>query len=121
MNSPAQTTAVLIPAFNAEPFLAELIHRLRLALGMALIVVVDDGSADRTNDTAVSLGAVVLRHRTNCGKGAALQTGFSFLAQQTGIEFILTIDADLQHRPEDAPQFFLAQQKNKRRYCHRVA
>ncbi|MGD0037939.1 MAG: glycosyltransferase family 2 protein [Bacteroidota bacterium] len=106
-----KTIAVLIPAFNAECSLAELVDRLRSAIGDVQIVVVDDGSTDRTNEVAASIGAVVLRHDKNQGKGAALQTGFNFLSKQPGIEFVVTIDADLQHQPEDVPKFLLAQQK----------
>jgi glycosyltransferase involved in cell wall biosynthesis len=111
MGFTAKTVAVLIPALNAENSLAELVSRLRKAIGDVKIIVVDDGSTDRTKEIAASIGAVVLRHEKNRGKGAALQTGFEFVNKQTGIEFILTMDADLQHQPEDAPKFFLAQQK----------
>jgi glycosyltransferase involved in cell wall biosynthesis len=111
MGFTTKTIALLIPAFNAESSLAELVNRLHNAIGDVQIIVVDDGSSDRTNDVAVSVGAVVLRHQKNCGKGAALQTGFDFLNKQAEIEFILTMDADLQHQPEDVPKFFLAQQK----------
>jgi glycosyltransferase involved in cell wall biosynthesis len=106
-----KTIAVLIPAFNAECSLAELVDRLRNAIGNVQIVVVDDGSTDRTNEIAASIGAVVLRHDKNQGKGAALQTGFDFLKKQVEIEYILTMDADLQHLPEDVPKFLLVQQK----------
>ena len=111
MGVPSATTAVLIPALNAESSLAELVHRLRAAIGAAEIVVVDDGSTDRTNEVAGSVGAVVLRHAGNRGKGAALQTGFEYLRTQPGIDFIVTMDADLQHAPEDVPKFFLLQQR----------
>jgi glycosyltransferase involved in cell wall biosynthesis len=111
MGFKAKTIAVLIPAYNAEKSLAELILRLRKLLGDAQIVVVDDGSADKTNVVAASAGAVVLRHDKNRGKGAALQTGFNFITEQAGIEFIVTMDSDLQHQPEDIPKFILAQQK----------
>lgn len=107
-----KTIAVLIPAFNARYSLAELVSRLRSRIGDVQIIVVDDGSTDRTNEVAASIRTVVVRHEKNCGKGAALQTGFDFANRQTGIEFILTMDADLQHQPEDVPKFFLAQQKN---------
>jgi glycosyltransferase involved in cell wall biosynthesis len=111
MGFSAETTAVCIPAFNAEHSLSDLINRVRLAIGPVQIVVVDDGSTDRTHEIALSVGAVVLRHQKNSGKGAALQSGFDFIKKQTGIEFILTLDADLQHQPEDIPKFFLTQQK----------
>jgi len=106
-----KTIAVLIPAFNAEYSLAKLVNRLRNAIGDVQIIVVDDGSLDRTNEVANSIGAIVLRHEKNQGKGAALQTGFDFLNKQIGIEFIVTIDADLQHQPEDVPKFLIIQQK----------
>jgi glycosyltransferase involved in cell wall biosynthesis len=106
-----KTFVVLIPAFNAEHSLAELVSRLRSAIGDVQIIIVDDGSTDQTNEVAASIGAVVLRHEKNCGKGAALQTGFDFINKQAGIEFVLTMDADLQHQPEDVPKFLLVQQK----------
>jgi glycosyltransferase involved in cell wall biosynthesis len=111
MGVSTQTTAVLIPAYNAESSLAELVQRLRNVIGTAQIMVVDDGSTDRTYDIAVSAGVVVLRHEQNCGKGAALQTGFNYSRTQPNFEYILTMDADLQHQPEDVPKFFLTQQK----------
>jgi len=108
----AKSIAVLVPAYNAERSIPELVERVRSAVGNIQIVIVDDGSIDRTNDVAVSSGMVVLRHEKNCGKGAALQTGFDFLKDRTTCEFIVTIDADLQHQPEDIPKFIQAQEKN---------
>lgn len=106
-----KSIAVLIPAFNAEYSLTELVNRLHNAVGNVQIVVVNDGSMDRTNEVAASIGAIVLRHEINRGKGAALQTGFDYLKKQAEVEYILTIDADLQHQPEDVPKFLLVQQK----------
>ena len=111
LESIIKSTAILIPALNAECSLAELVNRLRNVVGNVQIVVVDDGSTDLTNEVAASIGAVVLRHEKNRGKGAALQTGFEFLKNQSEIDFILTMDADLQHQPEDVPIFLIVQQK----------
>ncbi len=64
------------------------------------VVVVNDGSADRTADMAAIAGACVLGHPVNLGQGAALQTGIKF-ALQRGADFIVTFDADGQHRASD--------------------
>jgi glycosyltransferase involved in cell wall biosynthesis len=111
MDSIILSTSVLIPAFNAGTFLEELVSRIRRSIGDIQIVIVDDGSRDNTTEIARLVGATVLRHDKNCGKGAALQTGFDFLKKQTDVEFILTLDADLQHQPEDVQKFFSTQQQ----------
>jgi glycosyltransferase involved in cell wall biosynthesis len=61
------------------------------------VVLVDDGSADATCELATRAGAVVVRHPVNLGQGAALQTGIEF-ALGAGAEFVVTFDADGQHR-----------------------
>jgi glycosyltransferase involved in cell wall biosynthesis len=102
---------VLIPAYYAERTLPELIRRVRLALPDAGILVVDDGSPDATAHVAEESGAIVLRHTANKGKGAALQTGFDYIRLQTSVDFVLTMDADLQHLPEDIPNFTAVQKE----------
>jgi glycosyltransferase involved in cell wall biosynthesis len=64
------------------------------------IVVVDDGSADDTAEVASRAARYVLRHVVNRGQGAALQTGITF-ALKRGARYIVTFDADGQHRVED--------------------
>jgi Glycosyltransferases involved in cell wall biogenesis len=68
------------------------------------VVVVDDGSTDRTGDESREAGAVVLRHDVNRGKGAALKTGFAW-ALERGYDAVVTLDADRQHLPADIPKF----------------
>lgn len=95
---------VLIPAYNASRTIGNLIERTLQYVPAEQIVVIDDGSTDATADIASGMSCRVLRHSINRGKGAALQTGFDYCLTQT-MEFVVTIDADLQHKPEDIQRF----------------
>ncbi len=64
------------------------------------VIVVDDGSDDATATEAAAAGATVLRHVINRGQGAALQTGIRY-ALARGARYVVTFDADGQHRVED--------------------
>lgn len=112
MSTSAQSIAVVIPAYNAAHSLRELINRIHKTIGDVVLIVIDDGSSDETSELALQIGAMVLRHEKNRGKGAALQTGFDFLKKSSEIDLILTIDSDLQHRPEDILGFLEAQKKS---------
>ena len=94
----AQTTSVLIPAFNEADVIASVVTALRSAAAWHEIIVVDDGSTDGTSEQARSAGATVVTHPYNKGNGAAVKTG---IRAATG-EFVLIIDGDGQHKPEDA-------------------
>jgi len=89
---------VVVPAYNEAPAIGAVLHELRAVYRH--VVVVDDGSTDGTQDAARPFAAYVLRHPINCGQGAALQTGIDF-AILRGAEYIVTFDADGQHRVED--------------------
>lgn len=79
-----------------------MIGEVRAALPHAVVVVVDDGSTDATGAVGAAAGGVVIRHRRNAGKGAALATGISrALAEDAAA--IVTLDADGQHPPEALP------------------
>jgi glycosyltransferase involved in cell wall biosynthesis len=93
-----QAVFVVVPAFNEAPAIGAVLGELRAAYPN--VVVVDDGSTDGTAQVARTTAAHVLRHPINCGQGAALQTGIEF-ALQCGAEYIVTFDADGQHRVED--------------------
>ncbi|HWQ21451.1 MAG TPA: glycosyltransferase family 2 protein [Clostridia bacterium] len=97
--------AAVIPAFNEEHNIAGVVEGVRLF--MADIVVVDDGSTDGTAAAARGAGAIVLRHESNVGKGAALKTGFGYL-RESGFDGAITIDADGQHDPAEIPLFVAA-------------
>jgi glycosyltransferase involved in cell wall biosynthesis len=95
----------MIPALNAEKTLAPVIVAARSHL--APVLVIDDGSRDRTGDVARAEGATVLRHEVNRGKGGALKTGFAW-ALANGFDGAITLDADGQHLPSEIPKFIRA-------------
>ncbi|MCS6771333.1 MAG: glycosyltransferase family 2 protein [Kiritimatiellae bacterium] len=88
----------VVPAFCEAATIGGVVSGLR-QLGIDVIVV-DDGSSDSTASVASAHGAHVVRHETNSGKGAALQTGIS-LALERGYDWIATLDGDGQHDPQD--------------------
>ena len=95
--------AVLIPAYNEEKNIEEMLKLTREEIAGAKIVVVDDGSKDRTADIAEKQGAIVLRHNTNKGKGEGLNTGFSYVLNKLkDVNYVVIMDADLQFHPRDA-------------------
>ena len=94
----AAATSIVIPAFNEAPSIASLVAGLRGVAAWHEILVIDDGSSDDTGALAVAAGAHVVRHPYNKGNGAAAKTG---IRHATGA-FILMVDADGQHQPEDA-------------------
>jgi glycosyltransferase involved in cell wall biosynthesis len=94
----AQQTSVLVPAYNEAHAVAQVVEALRRHASWHEVLVIDDGSSDNTGDEAVRVGARVLRHPYNKGNGAAVKTG---LRAATGT-FVLIVDADGQHQPEDA-------------------
>lgn len=105
MNENIDRIAVLIPAFNAGNTLHALFERLSPYVLPGNVLVVSDGSTDGTPEIARELGARVVTLEENCGKGAALQKGFAILKDDPLIDDIITIDADLQHCPEDLVAF----------------
>src|SRR5215471_19667239 len=92
------STSVVVPAYNEASSIAVLVTDLRSAADWHEILVVDDGSQDGTGERATAAGARVVRHPYNKGNGAAVKTG---IRQATGM-FILIVDGDGQHRPDDA-------------------
>jgi glycosyltransferase involved in cell wall biosynthesis len=94
--------AVVIPAYNEEPTVAEVIAEIPSeAAGLQLeVIVVVDGSKDATAARASSAGALVCDVPVNRGQGAALRLGY-WLARTRGAEVIATIDADGQYEPDE--------------------
>lgn len=96
---------VLVPAYNAEKYLEELVGKLRAYVCDDNLLVINDGSRDGTAAVLEKLGVKHVNHDRNSGKGAALITGFEY-AVDHNYRSVLTIDADLQHPPEALPGFF---------------
>ena len=92
---------VIIPAKDEEKHIEEVIKNTKKYVKN--IVVVDDGSKDKTSFIAKKNGAIVLRHSINLGKGAALKTGCEFVKDKS--DLIIFMDSDGQHDPHDIPRF----------------
>jgi glycosyltransferase involved in cell wall biosynthesis len=98
--SPQQVT-VILPAYNEEVSIGSVVLLTRLYADK--VIVVDDGSSDRTADIAWKAGAEVIVHQSNKGKGGALKTGFA-AAVNLGADIIVTMDSDAQHNPAEIPK-----------------
>ncbi len=92
---------IVIAAYNEGRSITTVLQELKKA-GYRNIIVVDDGSRDNTSAIALTEGVIVLRHVINRGQGAALKTGID-CALREGARYIITFDADGQHRVEDIP------------------
>ncbi len=102
---------VVVPLFNEETVIGNVVDGLRKEF--STVVCVDDGSSDNSAAIAHSAGATVIRHPFNLGQGAALQTGIVYARSLPTVEYVVTFDADGQHRVEDAVGMLaLAREKN---------
>ena len=101
--APVTGLTVVIPAYNEEAGIVDVIHWIRSALDSSdlayEVLVVDDGSEDRTFELAQSTGARVLRHHANRGYGEALKTGI----RRATHEWIAIIDADGSYPADQIP------------------
>ena len=94
-------SVALIPAFNEEETIEEVISRLK-KISLKSIVI-DDGSTDKTSELAKKSDAIVIKHTVNMGKGETLNTGFNYiLKNMPEVKYIVVIDADMQYSPEEA-------------------
>ena len=90
--------SVVIPAYNEADVIGEVVAALAAAASWHEIIVVDDGSRDDTGARACAAGATVVTHPYNKGNGAAVKSGI----RRASGEFVMIIDGDGQHRPDDA-------------------
>lgn len=114
-------TAAVIPAYQDEIHIADIVRRTRDRLDH--VVVVDDGSTDQTGQRAREAGAEVIVHDQNRGKGEAIKTGLAHwfrAANQSRrepdsqIEWVILLDSDGQHLPEEIDRFLLAASSSTR-------
>ena len=96
----ASETCCVIPMYNEQEAIAEVIHGLNAVFQN--ILCVDDGSTDESVSRAREAGATVICHAVNIGQGAAIATGFIWIQTKTNFYRDVTFDADGQHHPEDA-------------------
>ena len=88
----------VIPAYNEEEALPEVISKTLKYVDR--VIIVNDGSDDKTAEVAMEAGAEVINHSTNLGKGEALKSGFKVIKEDA---IIITIDGDGQHNPDEIP------------------
>lgn len=105
MNTAVERWCVLIPCFNEEAAIRSVVESV-LALGVPVIVI-DDGSDDRTPEIVASLPVTLLRQDRRGGKGEALRRGIRE-ALRRGYEAVLTMDGDGQHQASDIPRIVAA-------------
>ena len=94
----ASATSIIVPAYDEGAAVADVVAALRACAPWKEILVIDDGSTDETSRWAQDAGARVIRHPYNKGNGAAIKTGI----RHASGEWILILDADGQHQPDDA-------------------
>lgn len=93
---------VLLPAYNVEAHIKKTVENIKKYLDN--ILVVDDGSTDNTLNIIKDLRVNFLTNKKNCGKGSALSEGFKYLSAKN-IDYVITMDSDGQHSPDDIPVF----------------
>ena len=108
MNTAVARWCVLIPCLNEEAAIQSVVESV-LALG-APVIVIDDGSDDRTPEIVAELPVTLLRHSERHGKGEALRRGFREAMRQ-GYDAVLTMDGDGQHQASDIPHIVAAAAK----------
>ena len=101
--TPVQEDAwLVIPLFEEARVIEQVLREARQVFPH--VVCVDDASRDDSADRARAAGAVVVQHPFNLGQGAALQTGMRYVLEATDAAYLVTFDADGQHRPQDAAE-----------------
>jgi glycosyltransferase involved in cell wall biosynthesis len=101
--------AAVIPCFNEAAEIGAVVAAVRRQL--PAVIVVDDGSTDKTAETAKLAGTEIISLPKNSGKGAALRSGWQ-RARELGFTWVLMLDGDGQHSADEIPDFFSCAEKN---------
>ena len=102
MKPTTENTCIIIPAFNEEESIGALLDEIKRDAPWYPVVVISDGSHDRTAEVAGKHGAKVLDLPCNIGVGGAVQAGFSYAFEQ-GFQYAVRCDGDGQHPPSEIP------------------
>jgi glycosyltransferase involved in cell wall biosynthesis len=102
---------IIIPAYNEEKSIENLLKELKK--NFKNILVIDDGSTDKTKEIVQKEEVILISHKINKGKGEALKTGFKY-AIEKNFPAVITMDGDGQHLPEEALKFAEKYKKNKK-------
>lgn len=100
-------TLIIIPAYNEQGSIGAVVENIRNHVADADILVVNDGSLDRTARKARESGAMVISLPYNMGIGTAVQSGFLF-AREKGYNFVVQVDGDDQHPSSEIPRLLEA-------------
>jgi glycosyltransferase involved in cell wall biosynthesis len=97
---PVEDAWLVIPVFNEQSVIGQVVAEARTTFPN--VICVDDASTDASGARAAEAGAVVVTHPYNLGQGASLQTGIDYALRHTDAAYLVTFDADGQHRTVDA-------------------
>src|ERR1043166_5541530 len=103
-------TLVAIPVYNEEQYVGRVLAQGLQDAGDVLVI--DDGSTDRTVAMLPKLPVDVIRHGTNRGYGRSLRDAFAW-ADLNGYDWVITMDCDEQHEPQAIPAFVRAARENR--------
>lgn len=107
MGSEFEHTLIVMPAFNEEASVGDVVREVQQKLPGISVLVVDDGSSDATTQVAQDAGALVATLPFNLGVGGAMRTGFRF-AVENGYRTVVQVDSDGQHDPAGVPALLAA-------------
>ncbi len=105
--APSRGLLIIVPAYNEEDSIGLVLDEVHHHVPGADVLVVDDGSTDRTADVAQARGALLLRLPYNLGVGGAMRAGYKY-GHRSGYSNAVQVDADGQHRPSEIPALLAA-------------